>query len=165
MLLRRRLEAGALKDMIDHRGQSIRLLLVDDHVMFRENLAQTLDQENDFRVLDRISYSQEALLALKQNPHVVLLYVDLSSERALQFVEEAKQAAFDGQILIVTSGMSGPEAVRLVKAGVAGIVHKRHSTQVLCGAIRKVTAGEAYLEGEYVTSLFHSLDRTRNAFP
>jgi DNA-binding NarL/FixJ family response regulator len=132
---------------------------VDDHVVFRDDLAQKLDQENDLRVLGQVSHSREALLALKQDPHVVLLYIDL--ERALQFVEGAKQIGFNGQILIITDGMSGPEAVRLVRAGVAGIVHKRHSTQLLCGAIRKVAAGEACLEGEYVTSLFHSLDRSR----
>jgi len=139
----------------------INLLLVDDHVMFRENLARSLDRESDLRVVSQVSSSQEALAALKHDPHVVLLDVDLGAERALQFVEGAKKVAFKGQILIVTAGISGQEAVQLVQAGVAGIVHKVHSTQALCGAIRKVAAGEACVEDEYVTSLFRSLDRTR----
>jgi two-component system nitrate/nitrite response regulator NarL len=147
--------------MSSGEGQVINLLLVDDHVMFRENLARSLDREDDFQVVSQASSSQEALSALNQDPHVVLLDVDLGAERALHFVEGAKKAAFKGQILIVTAGISGQEAVQLVQAGVAGIVHKQHSTQVLCGAIRKVAAGEACVEDEYVTSLFQSLDRTR----
>jgi len=65
------------------------------------------------------------------------------------------------QILVVTAGVSGPEATQLIQAGVAGILHKHHSTEVLCGIIRQVAAGEVYLEKGYLGSLFRSVDRTR----
>src|SRR5262249_37185462 len=81
--------------------------------------------------------------------------------RALGFVERAKKASFEGQILVVTAGISGQEAVQLVQAGIAGILHKQHSTRSLCDAIRKVVAGEACVESEEVTSIFRSLDQTR----
>jgi DNA-binding NarL/FixJ family response regulator len=94
----------------------------------------------------------------------VLLDVDLGTHRGLEFVEAAKKAGFQGPILVLTAGISGQEAVQLMQAGVAGIVHKHHSTQVLCDAIRKVvTRGESWLEGEYLTSLLRSVDRTRAA--
>jgi two-component system, NarL family, nitrate/nitrite response regulator NarL len=49
----------------------------------------------------------------------------------------------------------------LVQAGVAGILHKRHSGQILCESIRKIAAGEACLEEKYVTSLVRSVNQTR----
>lgn len=62
---------------------------------------------------------------------------------------------------MVTAGISGAEAVRLLQAGVSGIVHKRHSGKALCEAIRKVAAGEPYLEEKYLPSLIRSVDRSR----
>ena len=92
---------------------------------------------------------------------MVLLDVDLGTERALDFVIEAKQSGYQGQILVVTAGVSGQEAVQLVQAGVAGILHKHNSIEVLRDIIRQVAAGEACLEKEYLASLFRSVDRTR----
>ena len=92
---------------------------------------------------------------------MVLLDVDLGEERALGFVEAARKRAFEGPILVVTAGVSGSEAVRLLQAGVSGIVHKRHSGNALCGAIRKVAAGQTYLEEKYLPSLVRSVDRSR----
>jgi DNA-binding NarL/FixJ family response regulator len=92
---------------------------------------------------------------------MVLLDVDLGEERALGFVEAARKSNFEGKILVVTAGISGAEAVRLLQAGVSGIVHKRHSGKYLCDAIRKVAAGEPYLEENYLPSLLRSVDRSR----
>jgi two-component system, NarL family, nitrate/nitrite response regulator NarL len=137
----------------------INVLLVDDHAMFREGLARMLATEQDLEVVAEVSSVSEALSLLNAQTDVVLLDVDLGQERALEFVERAKSAAFQGRILIVTAGISGREAVQLVQAGVAGILHKNHPTKVLCGAIRKVMAGEACIEDEYLAALFQSVDR------
>ena len=98
---------------------------------------------------------------------MVLLDVDLGPERALDFVTHAKKNGFEGQILVVTAGVSGQEAVQLVQAGVAGILHKQHSTEALCDAIRQVAAGEVCIEQDYLTSLFRSVDQdaVRGAAP
>lgn len=141
----------------------IRVLLVDDHAMFREGLARMLATEKDLEVIGEVSSVTEALSRLDSGTDVVLLDVDLGPERALEFVERAKSSAFQGRILIVTAGVSGREAVQLVQAGVAGILHKNHPTKVLCGAIRKVVAGEACIEDEYLTALFQSVDRANVA--
>jgi two-component system nitrate/nitrite response regulator NarL len=137
----------------------IKVLLVDDHAMFREGLARMLATEGDLEVIGEVSSVAEALSVLSASTDVVILDVDLGGERALEFVQRAKTASFQGRILVVTAGISGREAVQLVQAGVAGILHKNHPTKVLCGAIRKVVAGEACIEDEYLTALFQSVDR------
>jgi len=147
-------------------AQTINVLLVDDHAMFREGLARTLEREADLKVVGQCSSAAEALAILSASgANMILLDVDLGPERALDFVMEAKKKGFAGQILVVTAGVSGQEAVQLIQAGVAGILHKQHSTDVLGKTIRRVAAGEACLEKDYLTSLFRSVDRTRTHTP
>ena len=58
------------------------------------------------------------------------------------YPEALTDASFAGQILVVTAGASDQEAVQLIQAGVAGILHKHHSTNILCSTIRQIAAGE-----------------------
>ena len=143
-------------------AQTVNLLLLDDHAMFRQSMARVLEKEADFRVVGQCGTTAEAMAILQtRKVSVVLLDVDLGPERALDFVTAARRKGFDGQILVVTAGVSGPEAVQLVQAGIAGILHKQHSTEALCQTLRKVAAGEVCLEADYLGPLFRSLDRTR----
>lgn len=143
-------------------AQTINLLLLDDHAMFRQGLARVLEKEPGIKIVAQCASSAQALEILaKSGATMVLLDVDLGPERALDFVTQAKKKGFAGQILVVTAGVSGQEAVQLVQAGVAGILHKQHSTEKLSDAIRQVAAGEVCLEQDYLTSLFRSVDRTK----
>jgi len=129
--------------------------------MFREGLARTLEREADLEVVGQCGTPAEAMALLDKNIDMVLLDVDLGDARALEFVEGAREAAFTGKILVVTAGISGPEAVRLIQAGVSGILHKKQSGQILCESIRKVVAGETCLESQYLTSVMQSMDRSK----
>ena len=140
----------------------IRVLIVDDHAMFREGLAELLSKAADITVVGRCSSSAEALGLLPDTrPTIVLLDFDLGVERAFHFLESARAGGFTGRILIVTAGVSEAEAVQLVQAGVAGILHKHNTPDVLCDTIRKVAAGEVCLEKNYLKPLFRTIDQTR----
>lgn len=141
---------------------SIGVLLVDDHAMFRETLARVLDKEPDLRVVGQCSSVNAALGMLPSiDANMILLDVELGTDRAVDLVLHAKQTGFSGQILVLTAGVTGPEAVQLVQAGVAGILHKHRSTTELCSTIRQVASGEVCLEKDYLGSLFQSVDRSR----
>ena len=146
--------------------QVVNLLLVDDHAMFRQGLARVLEKEPGFRLVGQFGSSAQALAALNESgATMVLLDVDLGRERALDFVLESKKKGFKGHVLVVTAGTSEQEAVQLVQAGVSGILHKHHSIEDLCKTIRQVAGGEVYLEREYFTSLYRSVDRTKARRP
>jgi two-component system, NarL family, nitrate/nitrite response regulator NarL len=143
-------------------SKTIDLLIVDDHAMFREGLVRSLEKDEDMKVVGQCASSIEALAILQErHVSVVLLDMDLRVERGMTFLLEAKRTGFAGPILVVTAGISGQEAVQLVQNGVAGILHKEHSTEALCSVIRQVAAGQPYLETEYLSSLFRAMDRTR----
>jgi two-component system nitrate/nitrite response regulator NarL len=142
------------------------LLIVDDHTMFREGLARMLEREQDLRVVGQCASSADALTVLHDvEVDIVLLDVDLGTERGLDFVTAAKRAGFQGRFLIVTAGISDHESVQLIEAGVAGILHKQNSTEVLGNTIRKVASGEVCLEKAYLGPLFRSVDRSRAVRP
>lgn len=144
----------------------LRLLIVDDHTMFREGLARMLEREQDLTVAGQCASSADALTFLQSaEVDIVLLDVDLGAERGLDFIMAAKRAGFEGRFLIVTAGISDQEAVRLIEAGVAGILHKQNSTEVLGKTVRQVAAGEVCLEKAYLGPLFRSVDRSRAGRP
>lgn len=139
----------------------IKLVIIDDHAMFREGIARTIANEPDLEICGQFASSSEALTALDSRPGVILLDIDLGSEKALDFVYAARRRGFDGKILIVTAGASDQEAVQLIQAGVAGILHKHNSTEALCRTIRQVANGEVCLEQKYLGPLFRTVDRSR----
>lgn len=145
---------------------SIDILLVDDHEMFRQGLARALDKEPSMRIVGQAGSVAEALSQLKTTKAtMVVLDVDLGNDRGLDFVLEARKSGYSGGILVVTAGLSGPEALQLVQSGAGGILHKHHSIESLRSALHKVAEGGAYLEESYLPSLFKSLDRTAKRKP
>ncbi len=141
---------------------AIRLLVVDDHAMFREGLVRMLEKEARFHVAGQAGSAADALGMLAEvNPAVVLLDVDLGAERAIDFVLGARRSRFEGHILAVTAGMSDAEAIQLVQAGVTGIVHKHHSIDILRDTILVVAKGEVSIENTYLAPVLRSMDRTR----
>lgn len=136
----------------------IRLLLVDDHGLFREGLARVMETQPDFKVAGKTSTVASALeLIAQESFDVVLLDVDLGAARGIEFVQEANQRQFPGRILIVTAGVSEQEAIQYVQAGVAGILHKHNPPEALWAAVRKVAQGEVCLEPGYLKILFETI--------
>lgn len=148
--------------MTEPLPEILNLMIVDDHAMFREGLARSLEKHSEVRVVAQCASCAEALAALQNSAAgMVLLDVDLGAQRALDFVAEAKGRGFAGWIVIVTAGISDQEAVNLVQAGVSGILLKRHSTEELLRVIRQIASGKVWLEERYLAPLFRSVDRSR----
>ena len=140
----------------------INLFLVDDHAMFRSGLARLFAKEREFAVGGQSATTADALARLgPSSAGMVLLDVELGTERALDFVTRARGQGFRGKILVVTAGVTAKESVQLVQSGVAGILHKHHTAEELCDTIRRVAAGEVYLEKEYLGALFQTVDQTQ----
>ncbi len=121
----------------------ISLLLVDDHALFREALAEKLGKEPDMAVVGVCGSAAEALALVRGGvqPSLILLDFDLGTERVFDFLTRVRECGFAGSILIVTAGVGGRQAVQLIQTGVRGIFHKHNSPQSLCEAIRQIARG------------------------
>jgi DNA-binding NarL/FixJ family response regulator len=132
----------------------LRLLIVDDHALFREGLARLLGSEPDLEVAAHCASVAEGLQALASEPvDLVLLDVDLGSERGLDFLLRARKEGFAGPVLVVTAGMTETEATLLIAQGAAGIFLKQDSAQLLAKGIRTVADGRAWIDQRHLSSL------------
>jgi len=132
----------------------IRLLLVDDHPLFREGLARLLASEPDFEMVAQCSTSAEALQLLSRSEvDVVLLDFDLGDEQGNHFVSSARQSGYAGKILMVTAGMNATECSVALKLGASGIVLKHSSPSTLANAIRLVANGETWVDQKVIQQM------------
>ena len=134
--------------------QRIRLLLVDDHPLFREGLARLLASDPDFEIVAQCNTSTEALQLLNRSDiDIVLLDFDLGDEHGNQFILSARQSGYKGKILMVTASMSATESAAALKLGASGIVLKHSSPGVLANAIRLVAKGETWVDQKVILQM------------
>ena len=127
--------------------EPVRLLLLDDHLLFREGLSRLLASEPDFEVVGQHSTSSEAVETLRNTAvDVVLLDWVLGKEQGTTFITAARRAGYRGRILLVTAGLSGGDALKALHQGVSGIFLKHNAPPLLTKAIRLVAGGEMWVD-------------------
>jgi DNA-binding NarL/FixJ family response regulator len=122
-----------------------RLLLLDDHVLFREGLVRLLATEDEFELVAQCSSIEEALIILAHKTiDLVLLDFDLGDHTALRFIAAAAAKGFQGKILLVTAGVSPIDSSLLWKQGISGIFMKHGSPAALLEAIHAAAEGRIW---------------------
>jgi DNA-binding NarL/FixJ family response regulator len=120
----------------------IRLLLLDDHLLFREGLSRLLVTEPDFDMVAQCGTPEEALEVLGRSPiDIVLLDYDLEDDTGTRFISAATASGYSGKILMVTAGMNELQSSLAWKLGISGIALKHSSPASLLEAIRAVFEG------------------------
>lgn len=127
--------------------QRTRLLLLDDHVLFREGLRRLLISESDLETVAVCGTTGEALSALSRTEvDVVLVDFDLEDDTGIRFISAAAAAGYKGRILIVTVGMSTLDVSVARKLGISGIFLKHNPPASLVEAIRVVAHGGIWID-------------------
>lgn len=139
--------------MSETNQRPARILLVDDHALFRESVARVLSTDPQLRI-EHCPSIASALQILTRHPiDLVLLDHDLGGERASQFLPAARQGGFQGRVLVVTAWISETEARRLLQQGVAGIFLKHAPLEELIASIRTVLAGGSWIDRSLALSV------------
>jgi DNA-binding NarL/FixJ family response regulator len=135
-------------------NQAIQILLIDDHSLFRESLSRLLETESDLEIVATYASASEALaLPQLKEIDIVLLDYDLGHEQGTEFLDRARGHGFTGRILMVTAGMSDTVMLRVLENGASGVFLKHSSPNRLVEAIRKVFAGEVWLDPAVTRSI------------
>ena len=131
-----------------------RLLLIDDHVLFREGLMRLLSAEPNLEVAGACSSLAEGLTLLsRESVDVVLLDFDLGEWQGIDFIQAARSGGFLGKILMVTAGMNGPNMLLALKNGASGVVLKHNPPAELIQAIHRVLQGETWIDPSIAQSV------------
>ncbi len=147
--------------------QTVRILLLDDHALFRESVSRLLGAEPGFEVIAHCGTIVEALQILRhKSVDLVLLDFDLGEHDGREFLQLARKQGFTGKILIVTAGIDSGAVSELIRAGVSGVFHKHDSAALLAQGIRDVMAGKIWLDQEQLqTVLTPEIARSKPAEP
>lgn len=125
----------------------IRLLLLDDHILFREGLSRLLASEPDFEMSGHCGTPAEALAVLRRSSiDIVLLDFDLGEDHGSHFISSARDAGYTGKFLMITAGMTATESSIALQLGASGIFLKHNSPVTLARAIRLVATGEMWVD-------------------
>lgn len=136
----------------------IRILIADDHVLFRDGLRKLLQTEPGFQVVGEAS-DGEMLIALARETKPDLILIDLSMPRrdGMEVLRELSASAFSGRTLLLTASIEKAQIVQALKLGACGVLLKESTTQRLFDCIRCVMAGEYWIGRESVSDLVKAL--------
>jgi DNA-binding NarL/FixJ family response regulator len=125
--------------------ERVRILLIDDHTLFRESLVRLLETQPEFEVVARCATVAEGHQALADaDVDVVLLDYDLGDEVGTDLLARIGVREGRTKVIMVTARMGASATLDAVNAGVAGIVLKHSDPRHLIEAIHNVAAGETW---------------------
>ncbi len=132
----------------------IRLLLCDDHAMFRQGLRSILETEDDFRIIGEASTGREAVrYALETRPDVVLMDIQMPELDGVAATKAVLAEQPDAKVIILTMYRQDKYVFEAIKVGARGYLLKDADANDLIDAIRRVAAGETLLNAEMAASI------------
>ncbi|MGE4445807.1 MAG: response regulator [Synergistaceae bacterium] len=130
----------------------IRILLADDHVLFREGLKSLLTKESDMDLVGLASNGEEAVkMADSLKPDVILMDVTMPNINGIQATERIMSNHDDISIIALSMHSDKRYIVESLKAGSRGYLLKESSLQTVLQAIKSVMAGNIYLSSKACT--------------
>jgi len=143
--------------------RTIRILLVGDHALFLAGVRSLIEDDRGLTIVGEATNRAEALRWAEQRPDLILLDLDLGGEFGLDFLSELLQISETSRILVMT-GLPDPELdLRAVRLGASGVVSKTVKAECFLKAIRKVHAGEVWLNPTLVAAVVTDFQRRRPA--
>jgi len=125
----------------------IRILIADDHPIFRDGLKQLLAFEKDFEVVGEAGHGDDVLPAVERHhPDILLLDLKMPGTHGLAILQKMQAAPSQTKVIVLTASEDKNEFVQAMKLGTSGIVLKQSATELLLKSIRKVHAGEIWLD-------------------
>jgi two-component system, NarL family, nitrate/nitrite response regulator NarL len=142
------------------KPHSVRLVIADDHPIFRDGLRRLLEAEADLKVLGEASDGAEAVkLAKELKPDILLLDLAMPKHPGLEALRELSQPANTSpvRVILLTAAAEKSQIVEALQLGARGVVLKDSATQLLLKAIHTVMAGEYWVGRESVSNLVQYL--------
>jgi two-component system, NarL family, nitrate/nitrite response regulator NarL len=141
----------------------IRVLVADDHAIFREGLRKLIDHQADLRVVGEATNGQEAIRMTQDlRPDVLLLDLMMPVMSGLEALRDIARSVPAVRILVLTAEAGSTDVVEALQHGARGVVMKHSATDLLFKSIRMVMAGQYWVGRECVADL---IDKIRQGQP
>ena len=142
----------------DHAA-SISIAIADDHPVFRDGLAEVLRSEEGFQIAGKAANGLEAVeLVTAQHPDILLLDLFMPAMGGLDTLRRLRELRSDTKVIVLTASEDRAHLVEAMQLGAAGIVLKQDMTNVLVKSIRRVHAGEIWLNSSTTQAVMERPD-------
>ncbi|HXC99531.1 MAG TPA: response regulator transcription factor [Verrucomicrobiae bacterium] len=140
--------------MSETPSQKSRILIVDDHPLFREGLRQMIERNPEWTVCGEAADAAEALAAIPaQEPDLVMVDISLGGASGLDLIKSVKAQYEELPVLVISMHDESLFAQRAIRAKAMGYVMKHEPAKTVQAAISKVLAGNLYLSDAMSTAM------------
>ena len=142
----------------------VRVVIADDHAMFRAGLRKLLEAEQGFAVLGEAQDGVEAVtLTRRLKPDVLLLDIAMAGMNGMDVLQFLYAEQTPVRIVILTASISPSQMTEALKVGAAGVLMKTAATELLYQCIRSVAKGQYWVGRDVVGSLVEALATARRS--
>jgi DNA-binding NarL/FixJ family response regulator len=141
-----------------------RVLVVDDHPLVREGLANLINAQHDLMVCAEAGDSAQAMAGIvKARPHVALIDISLKNESGLELVKDLASQFPEVALVVLSMHDEALYAERALRAGARGYVMKREASKNVLASIRRVLEGGVYVSERIASKITLRLTSSREA--
>jgi DNA-binding NarL/FixJ family response regulator len=133
------------------REARAQVVLVEDHPMFREQLAHLINKQPDMSVCAEVDNTVDGLaVIMRQQPALAIVDITLKSSSGLELLKDLRAQGSNVPVLILSMHAESLYAERALRAGANGYITKEEASAKVMTAIRQVLAGEIYLDPRFM---------------
>ena len=160
----RALPGQILKAMKSRPRKEITVVIVEDHRMFREQLARLINKVDDMRVCGEADNIRDGFALIKQaRPSIAIVDITLKGSSGLELLKNLRAYGVAVPALVLSMHDESLYAERALRAGARGYVNKRESFAGLMTAIRQVLNGEIYLNPRFMSRMIDRVTSGRDS--
>lgn len=139
-------------------GAKTKIIIVDDHPIVREGLAQIINHENDLTVCGQAGDATRAMKIIRTlNPDMVIVDITLKETNGMELIKNIKVQYPNLPVLALSMHEESLYAERALRAGAKGYIMKQQATDNVITAIRKVLSGQVYISDEMAAKMVRKL--------
>lgn len=145
---------------MDKRQQELRIVIVDDHQLFREGVKRILEMEEDFKVVGEGADGGEAsILAEEHKPDVLLMDINMPHINGVSAAENVISVSPSTRVIMLSIHDDEGYVYRTLRSGASGYLLKEMGTSDLVDAVRVVASGGAYIHPKVTGKLIEEFRR------
>ena len=147
--------------MMSKAKQAIRILVADDHAIFRDGLRKLLEASDDTQIVGEASNGLECTKMLpKLKPDILLLDLRMPEKDGLAVLEEVNFETLPTRVIVLTAAEDDRDVVRAMRLGARGVVLKQSASDLLLKSIHKVYDGEIWLDNRMTAEVIDAFKKS-----
>ncbi len=145
-------------------ANSYKVLLVEDHPMFREHLGQLIDRDLGMSICGEADNIRDAMrLILETKPDIAIVDITLHGSSGLELLKDIKAQGLDINVLVLSMHDEELYAERALRAGAKGYITKNEASTEVIEAIRCVMKGDVYASRQMTAKLLERMTQKRSS--